>query len=272
MLHIALREGKKDNLISASILDLFESIRKINNKVMINSLVGKHEDEVKTLMNYKLLSGTFTKIYLRYEQFNEPLPPPTEQSSFENNDSQIEFDSRERKLSEATAEDEYFNRSDEGEDEAHAYINDNPGGSNNDDDYNNTISKNHSHHTLSQTSSTSIPLVDYGDDDDDDDVDNQQQHQLNLGISEENKYEDNNDSDQLQQNIKISTRPLPQPPLQPLEVKLNEKRQREEDDDEMLELMRNKKRLSPNNNHKHHEKKLTFNISSSSNNNDNDNK
>lgn len=271
MLHIALREGKKDNLISASILDLFESIRKINNKVMINSLVGKHEDEVKTLMNYKLLSGTFTKIYLRYEQFNEPLPPPTEQSSLENNNSQIEFNTRERKLSEATADDEYFNRSDEGEDEAHAYINDNPGGSNNDDDYNNTISKNHSHHTLSQTSSTSIPLVDYGDDDDDDDDNNQQQHQLNLGISED-KYKDNNDSDQSQQNIKISTRPLPQPPLQPLEVKLNEKRQREEDDDEMLELMRNKKRLSPNNNHKHHEKKLTFNISSSSNNNDNDNK
>ncbi|TIB80591.1 DUF625-domain-containing protein [Wallemia mellicola] len=216
MLDVALREGRKDNLISASILDLFESIRRINNRVMINSLVGKHEEDVRQLMKYTFIGGVFTKLFERWEQLNEPAQPEASTSTIVDNNSGGFL--RERKSSDATAEDDYFNKDDE--DEARNYINDDPGG--------NTTNKT-THHSLSNAPTpTATSLVDYNDEDEED--------------QKRNSVETRAVVDKDEESTPAEER------LTQMEVRLSEKRQREEDDDDQVaQLMHNKKRLSPTN-------------------------
>lgn len=229
MLDVALREGRKDNLISASVLDLFESIRRINNRVMINSLVGKHEEDVKQLMKYPFLGGVFTKTYYRWEQLNEPAQPEASTSTVIDNAGGF---IRERKSSDATAEDDYFNK-DDGEDEARNYINEDPGGSGGG-------GGKVSHQSLSITpATTSTSLVDYMDED-------EEEHARPLPEPpKEQEQQDKPAEDRLTQ----------------MEVKLSEKRQREDDDDDQVaQLMHSKKRLSPNvggENHTNNDDKVT---------------
>ncbi|TIA91402.1 hypothetical protein E3P99_01069 [Wallemia hederae] len=238
MLDVAFREGRKDNLISASVLDLFETIRKINNRVIINSLVGKHEDDVKQLMRYPFLGGVFTKMYHRWEQLNEPAQPEASTSTVV--DSTGGF-IRERKSSDATAEDDYFSKDDG--DEAHNYINEDPGGSHK-----------VSHQSLSiGPTATAASLVDYMDEDEEAQTQAQAQAQAQTQseaqsrpLPEPPKEKEHEQSQSQSQQAQQDKDKPAEDRLTQMEVKLSEKRQREDDDDDQVaNLMHSKKRLSP---------------------------
>ncbi|TIB38060.1 hypothetical protein E3P86_01869 [Wallemia ichthyophaga] len=228
MLDVALREGRKDNLISASILDLFETIRRINNRTMINSLVGNHEDDVKQLIKYPLLSELFTKLYYRWEQLNESAQPEASTSTVIDNSGGF---IRERKSSDATAEDDYFNK-DDGEDEARNYINDDPGGGGLGPG---SGSHKVTHQSLNNTpTATSTSLVDYMDED-------EEENTRPLPETPKKEEEEEEKQEQGEKEKPAEDR------LTQMEVKLSEKRQREDDeDDQVAQLMHSKKRLSPN--------------------------
>lgn len=78
ILDLTLREMRRDNLISGSCLELFEHIRRENNKNYIEPIMTQFGDRVQRLAEHSTAGMQFTHFINRWKANNEELPPPTE--------------------------------------------------------------------------------------------------------------------------------------------------------------------------------------------------
>ncbi|TFK66581.1 DUF625-domain-containing protein [Pluteus cervinus] len=77
ILDLTLLESRRDNLLSCSCQEYFESMRKDNMKEMIKFCMTRHETEIRKLAETPLGGQRFELLIRRYEMYNEPLPVET---------------------------------------------------------------------------------------------------------------------------------------------------------------------------------------------------
>ncbi|TDL29640.1 DUF625-domain-containing protein [Rickenella mellea] len=80
VLDLAMRESRRDNLLSSTCQEYFEHMRKENMKEIIHHIMTKRESTVRQLAQSRLGSQTYQGLILRWEINNEPLPNEEETS------------------------------------------------------------------------------------------------------------------------------------------------------------------------------------------------
>ncbi|KXN89450.1 hypothetical protein AN958_05612 [Leucoagaricus sp. SymC.cos] len=111
ILDLTMKESRRDNLLSCSCQEYFESMRRDNMKDLIKFCMTKHEDDIHKLAETPLGGQRFELLIRRYEMNNEP--PPTEAEPEKAIDTRLR--PGQNRFLEAEEED-YFNADDDEDD------------------------------------------------------------------------------------------------------------------------------------------------------------
>ncbi|KAI5119593.1 hypothetical protein M0805_005763 [Coniferiporia weirii] len=76
--NLAIREARRENLLSSACQEFFEFMRKENLKDPINHIMEKHEGDMRELAKTAFGARTFQDFISRWEINKEPLPPEAE--------------------------------------------------------------------------------------------------------------------------------------------------------------------------------------------------
>jgi protein phosphatase-4 regulatory subunit 3 len=245
ILDIVVETMPRDNLLNSACLDLFEFIKRENIKAIILHVVETYREKLKDIT----FVDTFQNLILRYEQM-QGYNPDMDQTLFSQDDdmppnSRTHVNGGQRwgqELKEMDpAEEEYFNTSDDDEDEPREEMT-------HDERLRQVSERMHWHQRRlraempnGNASPLTKPLVDYPDDDDDECIDTKG---MQTPLTPESEKENSSPESKTTTSPEKKLQPSPEikstaeSQLQQPPERLSEKRRREEDeeDDELVKL------------------------------------
>ena len=115
-LELTWAERGRDNLVASACLELFEYIRVVNQKMVINHLIDKHASLVSQLANPPTHLMTFAGLIVKWKQNKEPPPPSASTTADTSALGSVVAGAREPAAGGArvdTEEESYFNGSDD---------------------------------------------------------------------------------------------------------------------------------------------------------------